>query len=98
MELLLTVTQVRRSPFFTPHTQLQVITENLYLDHRFAYDFDARYVHATRKLLITRRKSTDEPWLTVCEFRSGDDDRLYCSGLKEASLHRAVSYILVRNK
>ena len=96
MELLVTITQVRRSPFFAPHTQLHVRFESWYSDYRFAYEFDSRYVHATRKLLITRRSPTDEPYVTLCDFHYADDDRLYCTGHHEASMHKTVSYVLVR--
>jgi len=97
IRLFLTVIHVHRSPFFTPHTNLRIRFVTEYMHEVHGYEFDARYMHATRKLQIVRGKPTEAPYVIVCEFRyADDDDRLYCSTYSEASLFKIVEYMLVR--
>lgn len=82
----ITITAVRRSPFFTNRTFLRATVTRVYDDRNItSYKAIGYFVYAARKLVILAEPGSPQRFATVCTFNFGDNDHGACKVVQESS-------------
>lgn len=83
----ITVTAVKRSPFFQTRSFVRVTVTREYEDHAVStYTARGYFVYATRQLAFAADPGSPQRVATVCDFNLGDNDHADCKIMQEASL------------
>jgi hypothetical protein len=83
----ITVTAVKRSPFFQARTFVRVTVTREYEDHAVStYTGKGYFVYATRQLAFAADPGSPQRLAVLCDFNLGDNDHADCKIMQEASL------------
>jgi hypothetical protein len=83
----ITITQTKRSPFFTNRTFLKATVTREYDDGQtLAYDARGYFVYAARKLVLLSDVGSHQHLAVICNFNQGDNDHAECKIVQESSL------------
>lgn len=83
---IITITAVRRSPFFRNRTFLRATITREYDDHTtLSYTAKGYFVYAARKLVVMADSDAPNPIAVICTFNFGDNDQSECEVVMTAS-------------
>lgn len=87
----ITITAVRRSPFFTSRTFLRASVTRENEDNTLtSYTAHGYFVYASRKLVVIADANAPNRIGVICDFTFGDNDHAACKIVQESSLEECA--------
>ena len=93
----ITITAVKRSPFFQTRSFVRATVTREYEDHAVSsYTARGYFAYATRRLQLAADPGSPNRVAVICDFTLGDNDHADCKVAQEASLEECGLVRLVR--